>query len=90
MCRQAHHAVESYSWESYIEQLMSYVETYHKSKAMPAVDPVSSVIAKDSLPIPKPMSVTHRARLLSGLEETETELARNTGHEKPHDYLAAS
>jgi glycosyltransferase involved in cell wall biosynthesis len=90
MCRQAHVAVESYSWDSYIEQLMSSVEAYHRSKKSLAEDPLSPTAGKDILPIPRSMSVTHRARFLSGLEETETELSRQSNHDQSNDLLAAS
>jgi glycosyltransferase involved in cell wall biosynthesis len=90
MCRQAHKAVESYSWDSYIEQLMSSVEAYQRSKESQVMDPLSPAAGKDILPIPKSMSVTHRARFLSGLEETETELGRQSNHGQSNDLLAAS
>jgi glycosyltransferase involved in cell wall biosynthesis len=90
MCRQAHAAVESYSWDSYIEQLMASVDAYHRAKEHGVTDLLSPASNAEILPIPKPMSVTHRARFLSGLEETDTELSRSTGSGTAEDYLAAS
>ena len=90
MCRLAHAAVESYSWDSYIEQLMASVAAYHQSKAALATGGSMAAPEPEILPLPQPMSVTHRARFLSGLEETETELSRGAGHGSGEGYLAAS
>ena len=90
MCRLAHRAVESYSWDSYIEQLMASVAAYHQTKAGLATDGSMAAPEPEILPLPQPMSVTHRARFLSGLEETESELSRGAGHGSAEGYVAAS
>jgi glycosyltransferase involved in cell wall biosynthesis len=90
MCRLAHTAVESYSWDSYIEQLMASVAAYHQAKINPTQDGKFAMPEPEILPLPQPMSVTHRARFLSGLEETESELSRRAVQGSGEGYLAAS
>ena len=90
MCKLAHASVESYSWDSYIEQLMASVAAYHQSKIGPSMDGKLAMPEPEILPLPQPMSVTHRARFLSGLEETENELTRGSAHGTGEGYLAAS